>query len=234
MTQKSGERITPLAALSIVPHLRHGRTRVPASGRAAYLANPNHCLHCRAAIPLLPSQRPYQVKQKKFCNSSCAASFSNVVSKKRTPKVRLCAACQNPINQNSPTRKKLCISCGQAHQERLLNRPKHLCTYKDINNNARDVMRGEPKVCLICGYAKHADVCHIRAISSFPGEATCGEINQRSNLVYLCPNHHWEFDHGNLAHEEIEKKREEQSAFERNGRGDRIRTCDPKAPSFVR
>lgn len=157
---------------------------MPASGRAAYLAAPNH-------------------------NSSCAASFSNIGNKKRTPMIGLCSVCQQPINRESATRKRLCASCGQAHHQRLLNRPKRLCTYKDINNHARDVMRFLPKICLICGYSKHADVCHIRAIGSFPGEATCGEINQQSNLVRLCPTHHWEFDHGVLAREEGERKREE-------------------------
>ena len=50
--------------------------------------------------------------------------------------------------------------------------------------------------CSVCGYSTHVEACHIRPVSDFPQDATVGEINDRSNLMYLCPNHHWEFDHG--------------------------------------
>ena len=52
--------------------------------------------------------------------------------------------------------------------------------------------------CIACGYSKHVEVCHIRAVADFSGTALLEEINQDTNLVGLCPNHHWEFDHGLL------------------------------------
>lgn len=48
--------------------------------------------------------------------------------------------------------------------------------------------------CLICGYDKHVEVAHIKAVAEFDDNATIGEINSINNLIGLCPNHHWEFD----------------------------------------
>lgn len=48
--------------------------------------------------------------------------------------------------------------------------------------------------CQKCGYTLHIELAHIRPISDFPDSATLAEINQESNILALCPNHHWEFD----------------------------------------
>lgn len=53
---------------------------------------------------------------------------------------------------------------------------------------------GKPKACNSCGYDKHYEICHIRAVSDFPDEALVEEINSIDNLMALCPNCHWEFD----------------------------------------
>lgn len=50
--------------------------------------------------------------------------------------------------------------------------------------------------CVKCGYDKHFEVAHIRAISDFPPETLLIDINSESNLKPLCPNCHWEFDNG--------------------------------------
>lgn len=50
--------------------------------------------------------------------------------------------------------------------------------------------------CSICGYDKHIEIAHIKAVSDFDDETTIGEINAISNLIGLCPNHHWEYDNG--------------------------------------
>jgi hypothetical protein len=39
---------------------------------------------------------------------------------------------------------------------------------------------------------------HIKAISSFPLTAKLKEINAATNVLGLCPNCHWEYDHGLL------------------------------------
>jgi predicted restriction endonuclease len=55
-----------------------------------------------------------------------------------------------------------------------------------------------PKRCAVCGYDSHVELCHIRRISDFPLSATFAEVNAEANLVYLCPNHHWELDAGKI------------------------------------
>lgn len=52
--------------------------------------------------------------------------------------------------------------------------------------------------CYICGYDNHVEVAHIKAVSEFDDAATVNEINSVNNLIGLCPNHHWEYDHGLL------------------------------------
>lgn len=53
-----------------------------------------------------------------------------------------------------------------------------------------------PRVCSVCGYSRVVQVAHIRPVSSFPATASIREINSDYNLMYLCPNHHCEFDLG--------------------------------------
>lgn len=50
--------------------------------------------------------------------------------------------------------------------------------------------------CHNCGYDKHVQLCHIKAISKFPITATIRQVNSSSNVIQLCPNCHWEFDNG--------------------------------------
>ena len=54
---------------------------------------------------------------------------------------------------------------------------------------------GSSNICKVCGYDKHVEVCHIKSVSSFLDTATVLEINSIENLVVLCRNHHWEYDH---------------------------------------
>lgn len=56
----------------------------------------------------------------------------------------------------------------------------------------------KPKECHNCGYAKHFDVCHVKDVKDFDGQTLVTEVNSLDNLIALCPNCHWEFDHGHL------------------------------------
>ena len=52
--------------------------------------------------------------------------------------------------------------------------------------------------CAVCGYDKHVEIAHIKAVSEFSDDTTIKEINSIDNLIALCPNHHWEYDNGVL------------------------------------
>lgn len=49
-----------------------------------YYKNPNHCLQCGKVIEVADNQRLSDVKRKKFCSHSCAASFNNKERVKHT------------------------------------------------------------------------------------------------------------------------------------------------------
>lgn len=57
----------------------------------------------------------------------------------------------------------------------------------------------KPKHCINCGYKKHYEVAHIKAISTFDDNTPISVINDIENLMALCPNCHWEYDNGILA-----------------------------------
>ena len=63
----------------------------------------------------------------------------------------------------------------------------------------------KPKACVICGYDKHIEIAHIKAVSDFDDDSLISEINDVNNLIALCPNHHWEFDNGFLSEEDRNK-----------------------------
>jgi hypothetical protein len=54
---------------------------------------------------------------------------------------------------------------------------------------------GNKLKCSKCGYSNYVEIAHLKAVSEFPDDATIAQINDLNNLVALCPNHHWEFDH---------------------------------------
>lgn len=52
-----------------------------------------------------------------------------------------------------------------------------------------------PTCCEVCGYDKHFELCHIKSVSSFDNNTPIKVVNNLNNLIALCPNCHWEFDH---------------------------------------
>jgi len=136
-----------------------------------------------------------------FCSKSCAASFNNKGFPKRKAFKRKCSVCNTPVSRRS-------LYC----EEHSPNRLRDDRTIKEVHDSAkyqksariralaRTIMRRSNKdqVCQICGYDKHVEVCHIHPIKDFPEDTSIKEVNQLTNLIYLCPNHHWELDNGIL------------------------------------
>ena len=67
--------------------------------------------------------------------------------------------------------------------------------------------------CYICGYNKHVDIAHIKAVSDFSDDTLIEVINDPSNLIPLCPNHHYEFDNGLMSKEDLDKIEEYKNNF---------------------
>lgn len=72
------------------------------------------------------------------------------------------------------------------------------------NAHIRGLARGWYKKyitnCMNCGYNKHVEVCHIKAIKDFDSKASILQVNSPENIAILCPNCHWEFDNNLLKH----------------------------------
>ncbi len=151
----------------------------------------NTCLHCGR-----------ETVNQKFCSRSCAVSYNN----KRSPKRKLTKQCKKcgALIHSSRT---YCPECIPAWN-------KNDCTLAEVQQNAgsrnsyasivHQRARAAAKKakllneCKVCGYSNHVACCHIRPVSEFSLDTSLSVVNDLSNLVGLCPNHHWELDHGLL------------------------------------
>lgn len=137
-----------------------------------------------------------------FCCRSCSTSYNNRINPKRKPE-HVCKTCGIPINSD----RKYCKNHVQTIGNPLetLEDLQYNEVYKSsrdakIRSRARTVYKksNKPKYCIICKYDKHYEVCHITAISKYNKTALVSNVNHITNLIALCPNHHWEFDNGLL------------------------------------
>lgn len=185
---------------------------------ASYLANPNHCQHC--GKPLLPpndhsrATKYYSyVSKLKYCSSECRQADHT--------KHRVCRKCGGDV---IPTHRgghggyyaswycDQCKSEGYHHAESgeikdigsrtlaiLRERyPDRRTARAVVTRHAARVFKnhgGSLDRCLDCGYDKHAEICHIRAVADFPETATLAEVNAFENLTVKCDNCHVAFDH---------------------------------------
>lgn len=124
----------------------------------------SRCIYCNNVV----LRTPYQIKhnQGRFCSHSCASKY------------------QNKSNIEF-TKGNLKCSTGFARNQ-----------YNKIRTSAHKIYKQFIGVykCAVCGYDKHVEICHKKAIKDFPDTALLSEINSTDNLIALCPNCHWEFD----------------------------------------
>lgn len=142
-------------------------------------------------------------KNPKFCSRTCAATYNN---HQRKLIVKKCKICNIEIGTGWQFNKTLCNNCNPNKKdwnkitlEDLQNIRKYQISSR-IRNLARHLYLKSDleKYCINCGYDKHFHICHKIAIKDWPLETTISTINNLSNLIALCPNCHWEFDHGKL------------------------------------
>ena len=141
-----------------------------------------------------------------FCSRSCSAKTNNQKFPKRLLE-GTCKECGKSIHSNvsycplcfrNTLLESMTFKQISGYQYQKNSRIRGHARKKYLNSNL-------PKCCVICNYAKHFDVCHINDISSFSDDSLVKEINHLNNLVALCKNHHWEFDHDCLDSEDREK-----------------------------
>ena len=140
----------------------------------------------------------------KFCGTSCAAQYNNRMYPKRQRQRFFCKSC----GAETGYRRSYCKNCNPTKSQDY-----SFVTIAEIRSRARYQANAwirklarraynnsdSPQCCNVCGYSKHFEVCHIRSIQDFPDDTKMFEVNNLDNLVALCPNCHWEFDHGFLS-----------------------------------
>ena len=147
----------------------------------------------------------------KFCSRSCSASWNNSQQPKRKMKVHYCNDCSGKIDRRTWTEStRLCKSCINSRdiKNKTLGEYRGKLSVKGkhpswIHSHVRQFCRSWnkellAKPCANCGYDKHVELCHIKAVSSFPDSALLEEVNHPDNVIQLCRNCHWEFDSGIL------------------------------------
>lgn len=142
-----------------------------------------------------------ETKNPKFCSKTCSAKHNNKIPK-RKKKLYFCFKCNSIIKY----RNKFCDNCNPFKVNWTKVKYKDLiCNRKyQKNSRIRELARkiifklNIPKKCSVCDYDKHIEVCHIKPISSYPEDTLISIINNLTNLILLCPNHHWELDNNLL------------------------------------
>ena len=159
--------------------------------------NTRSCLNCNSLT-----------KNPKFCSQNCAATYNNKQRGLHSPKT--CLMCSKPIHYSSKMCSK-CYSISRAKQggHKTLSEFKKISAsknrYQGVRNHAHLIVKInnlKTNKCLFCSYSNHLDLCHIKDIGSFKDDTKLKIINDPSNLVFLCPNHHWDLDHNKLSTKE--------------------------------
>lgn len=143
----------------------------------------------------------------KYCNRQCSNAHLRRGNAKSLKKI-FCESCNTEIPRFSwrDRRKRFCEACN------IHNKDWTKITYREvvgkrlyqkhsrIRELARQIFRKSniKKCCSICGYDKHYEIHHIKSIGEFDLDTPISIINDLSNLVALCPNHHWEADNSNF------------------------------------
>jgi tRNA threonylcarbamoyladenosine modification (KEOPS) complex Cgi121 subunit len=152
--------------------------------------------------------------QKKFEKRNC-----DIVNSPNHYCSRSCAAIKNNQNPNRKIKKKTkkCKICGELIYKSRQKCPKCIenfappdYTLKEAiyeqhhKSSAFALVRSRARIlgkqlglnkCSHCGYDKHVEIAHIKAIKDFSLSTKISTINHPSNIIALCPNCHWEFDH---------------------------------------
>ena len=172
--------------------------------KAVYNENPNRCLTCKIPILVSSNQKLAEIIKKKFCSHSCAAKHNNSIRVRKQTKKYYCKYCQVTIS-NKWTAKRVCKDCYYKFVSadfKTIGESSH----SKIRCHARNITNKRKQICANCNYDKFVETCHIEPIKNFSKDTLLIIVNDPKNLILLCPNCHWEFDHNKLDLEQIINK----------------------------
>lgn len=148
-----------------------------------YLSNPNTCQYCGKAILPKREEKLNAVKVRRFCNRSCSASYNNKILRGHT------------LKKEKPKKKKKYGVNENVEISSLYG--KGSSKYALVRGKARSKMNfyKVEKKCVVCGYDKRVELHHKTPCREYPDDTLLSVVNDLDNIVYLCPNHHFEADH---------------------------------------
>lgn len=170
--------------------------RQRAEAMERYLQNPKICKHCNNTIIPIEGEKISQVRMKDFCNRSCSTSYNNAAYPKRKRTLKPSDGIKRTRKRKDKTDEKW-IVLTMTKGEVFARYRGYQSARSVIQKHCKFVyvLSGKPRVCYVCGYSNHINVAHKQAVSRFDDSTPIAIINGPENLVALCPNHHWEFDH---------------------------------------
>lgn len=158
----------------------------------------SHILTCNNCSTLFDTTD----KRRKYCSRRCAAIVNNS-NHPKNPKRGKCKDCEKAIY----AQRVRCMEChklwkkSEDIQDKTLDEMRYHGTQRAnmfgaIRWRARKIAKElNWTECSICGYDKHIEIAHKKPISDFEGNTLVSIINSKDNLLALCPNCHWEYDH---------------------------------------
>jgi predicted HNH restriction endonuclease len=162
------------------------------------------CIYCDKPTPSSRKKCKECIERARLTRGAKRIATSVNSKRDRSYEKDLCL-CGNKKEKRSQ-KCSLCIS------EDSLNKTKIEIEYSNVGNRASRWCRVREharkvaaengmsqKPCAKCGFSEHVQICHIKSISDFLDTDTVREINSITNLIQLCPNCHWLFDHGKIS-----------------------------------
>lgn len=143
----------------------------------------------------------------KFCSRSCSATYTNKLNPKRKLERICCVEGCQELTVNCRTSR--CAphwteykenkfqnrTIGQYRQMQSVKGKHPSWIHAHIRGFARSWLKHLTKEpCRKCGYSKHVELAHVKAVSDFEDSALLSVVNSEKNVIPLCPNCHWEFD----------------------------------------
>lgn len=156
----------------------------------------------------------------KYCSRHCAAAVNNSLNPKRIAKLRQCK-CGAIIHLTKESYSLSCSCCREQRQRKRQYQRDEIGTrtleyycnknqqnhpswkFAEVRSHCRRLHAHLRTQCQICGYDNHVELAHIIALNQWPLSAILNDVNSETNILVLCPNHHWEFDHGLIKLESI-------------------------------
>lgn len=147
-----------------------------------------------------------------YLDDNYRSKMQEKANKRRKPKkniirnkIKFCKKCKIELNKNNLFFKtgKFCNNCNINYIDwSKITLKEFKLRFKNkanFNGRMRSLSRQKFKnkkcKCSNCEFIKFTEICHIKAISDFSDDSLISEINDLSNLIQLCPNCHWQFDH---------------------------------------